>query len=268
MESKTIQSSENCALQRILIAVSLLGVLLFGGAYGLSFLHPPLIERAAREVVRIEIERRVGNKIDSLANSRLVGFAQREFKKTEIDIAMSQKAIRDEVPEKVANVVAAMLNVDCECRKRLVQNAQRAEAERLYSLTQVRERLGDLIESAYASVTHDLLREFRIFTASNALAFGLMGLIAVLRRRATLQLFLTAVVLIGAVALTGSLYLFNQNWLHTVVFGQYVGLAYSAYLVGVALMLADVGFNRARVTTMIVNAVLSALGSVASAVPC
>lgn len=255
-------------LQRILIALSLLGVLLFGGAYALSFLNPPLIERAAREVVRIEIERRVGEKIDSLSNSRLAGFAQRELRKTQVDIAMTEKSIRDKVPEQVANVIASMLNADCECRKRLVQNAQRAERERLYSLTQVRDRLGDLVESAYASVAHDLLREFRIFTASNAVAFGLLGVIAILRRRATLQLFLTAVVLIGAVAITGSLYLFNQSWLHTIMFGQYVGLAYVFYLAGVALLLADVSFNRARVTTRIVNGVLDLVGSAASAAPC
>jgi hypothetical protein len=255
-------------MQRSLIVLSLLGFLLFGGAFALSFLNPLVIERAAREVVRIEVERRVGEKIDSLSNSRVADLAQRALQNTEADIARTQRALRDEVPRKVANVVADMLNADCECRKRLVEYAQRAESERLSSLTQVRERLAGLIESTYASVASNLMREFRIFTASNAVAFALLALITLIRRKATLQLILPAVVLGGAVIVTGGLYLFNQNWLHTVVFGQYVGLAYVGYLAGVALLLADVVFNRARVTTRLVNLVLQSVGSVATAVPC
>lgn len=98
--------------------MSLLGVLLFGGAFALSLLNPPLIESAAREVVRIEIERRVGEKIDSLSNSHLAVLAQRLLRKTEGDIAITRQAIRDELPQKVAHVVAAMVNADCECRQR------------------------------------------------------------------------------------------------------------------------------------------------------
>jgi len=255
-------------MRRILVVVSLLGVLLFGGAFALSFLDPLLIEHAAREVVRIEVERRVGEKIDSLSNSRVAGLAQRALQNTEADIARTQRAIRDDVPRKVADVVANMLNADCECRKRLREYAQRAESDRLSSLTQVRERLVGLIESAYASVASSLVREFRIFTASNAVAFALLGFITLIRSGATLQLVLTAVVLIGAVMVTGSLYLFNQNWLHTIVFSQYVGLAYALYLVGVALLLADVALNRARVTTRLVNLALQAVGSAITAVPC
>jgi hypothetical protein len=56
--------------------------------------------------------------------------------------------------------------------------------------------------------------------------------------------------------------------LHTIVFGQYVGLAYALYLTVVALLLADVVLNRARVTTRLVNVALQAVGSVATAVPC
>jgi len=255
-------------MRSTLLALSLFGVLLFGGAFAVSLVDPLLIERAAREVVRIQIEREVGEKIDSLSNSRATGLAQRALQSTEADIARTQRAIRDEVPRKVAAVVADMLNADCECRKRLIEHAQRAESERLSSLTRVRERLVGLIESAYASVARSLLREFRIFTASNAAAFALLGVVTLVRGRAALQLLLPAFVLAGSVVVTGSLYLFNQNWLHTIVFSDYVGLAYAPYLAGVALWLADVLLNRARVTTRVVNTALEAVGSATTAMPC
>jgi len=252
----------------ILLALSLLGAAFFGGAFALSFADPLLIERAAREVVRIEVERRVGEKIDSLSNSRVAGFAQRALQNADADIARSQRAIREEVPRRVAKVVADMLNADCECRKRLAENMQKAQAEHLSSLTQAREKLAGLIESAYASVTRNLMREFRIFAASNAVAFALLGVVTLARRKAALQLLLPAIVLVGAVIVTGGLYLFNQNWLHTVVFGQYVGMGYALYLAGVALLLSDVVFNRARVTTRLLNLGLQAVGSVAVVAPC
>lgn len=183
-------------------------------------------------------------------------------------MAHAQESFRKDVPRRVANVVADMLNADCECRKRLVQYAQKSAAEQLSSFALVREKLVTLIETAYASVTQSLMREFRIFTASNALAFVLLGIVTLVRRRAGLQLALPAVVLVGAVVISGSLYLFGQNWLHTIVFAQYVGLAYCAYLAGVALLLADIFFNRARATTRIMQLVLDAIGSAATAVPC
>ncbi len=254
-------------MRPFILLLSLLGVALFGSVFALSFASPLLIERAAREIVRIEVERKVGEKMESLSNSRIAGLAQRALQKTGVDIEHAQRAIRDELPRKVANVVADMLNADCECRKRLVARVQKTEGEHLSSLTQARERLVSLAESAYASVTTDLLRELRIFSASNGVAFALLGVVTLLRSRATLQLLLPAVVLVGAVLITGGLYVFGQNWLHTIVFSDYAGLAYALYLGGVALLLADVVFNRARVTTRLVNVALDAVGATAAAVP-
>jgi hypothetical protein len=124
----------------------------------------------------------------------------------------------------------------------------------------VQERLVGLIEASYASVRHSLLREFRIFTATNALAFVLLGAVTLVRRRATLQLLLPALVLVGAVVVTGAIYVFGQDWLHTIVFGEYVGFGYTLYLAGVSALFADIVFNRARVTTRIVNAALQSGG--------
>jgi hypothetical protein len=251
-----------------LLILSLLGALLFGGTFALSFAEPVLIERAAREVVRIEVERRVGEKVDKLSNARITGLAQRALGRTDEEIARTLEAVRREVPRKVAEIVSGMLDADCECRKRLVEYARNSFTERLISLRQAREALSGLIESAYASVTNGLMRELRIFTASNAVAFALLGLITLIRRGAALQLLLPAVVMVGAVMVTGGLYLFNQDWLHAILFADYVGLAYPVYLACVALLLGDVVLNRARVTTPIVNMLLEAVGAAVRAVPC
>jgi hypothetical protein len=215
-------------VRKALLALSVLGFLVFGGIFILSFVDPLAIERAAHEVVRIEVERRVGAPIGTLSDSRIAELARKALRKTDRDIALTEQSIRARVPAKVAA----------------------------------------LVESAYASVRANLLRELRIFTASNAVAFALLAAVTWFRRGAALHLLLPAFVLVGAVAVTGSLYLFNQDWLHTIVFGDYVGLTYSAYLAAVALLLADVAFNRARVTTQILNVALHLIGSTAVVMSC
>jgi hypothetical protein len=255
-------------LRAALLLASIGGCLFFGIALLVSYMQPLLIEKAAREIIRIEVERRVGEKIDVLSNSRVLDLAQKALGKTDEEIAAARRAIANDVPRKVAEVVADMLNADCECRKRLVERAVKANEEQLSSLGQIRQKLSGLIESSYATVTHHLMREFRIFSAANAAAFALLGLVTYFRRAAALQLILPAVVLLGAAAITGALYLFNQNWLHTIVYGDYVGLAYIAYLAAVALALTDVIFNQARVTTRLLNLALDAVGSAATVSPC
>ena len=103
-----------------------------------------------------------------------------------------------------------------------------------------------------AEVVRALLREFRIFTAANALIFLLLGATTYWRRTAGLQLLLPAVVLVGSATLVGAFYLFAQDWLHTILFSDYVGLGYFAYVGMEAVCLADIVFNRARVTTEVV----------------
>jgi hypothetical protein len=255
-------------MRATVLVLSFLGALVFGGALVLSWANPLLVERAAREALRIEVERRVGERIDELSDSRIADFGQRALRKAGLEVEETQDQIRARLPQKVAEIVGYMLDADCACRLSLVHRTEAIWQERLVSQLSLKERLERLVETSYANVRAQLLREFRIFTGSNALAFILLGAITLARPKASLQLLLPALVLVGAVAVTGSFYLFGQDWLHTIVFGDYVGWAYALYLAGVASLLADIAFNRARVSTQIVNLALNAVGSVVQAVPC
>lgn len=251
-----------------ILLVACLGAVLFGSAFAISFLNPLLIERAAREIVRIEVERRVGEKVEALSNTKIVALAQRALGRTDAEIETARREIAESVPQKVADSIARMLDANCECRKRLAEHLTQANETRVSSLDQIRRHLATLIESSYASVTHNLLREFRIFTASNAVVFALLAVVTLVRPRAALQLALPALVLLGAACLTGGFYLFAQDWLHTILYSDYVGLAYVGYLGAIALSLADAAFNRARILTAMVNFLLNVVGSTVSAVPC
>jgi hypothetical protein len=246
-------------LRRLLLVVAGLGCVLFAGLITVSLVEPIWIERAAREVLRLEVERRVGERIDKLSDARVVQLAQKALGRTDAEIAVRQKALRAEVPQRVANAMADLLKADCECRKRMVEGAVKHEEGVLGSLEQAREQLSRRIESAYGEVSRQLLRELRIFAAANALAFALLALITLKRSATTLQLLMPALAVMAAAALTAAVYLFSQNWLQTIIFGSYVGWAYLAWY-GLALAwLADLLCNRARVTVVLLRG-LSSVG--------
>ncbi len=252
-----------------LLLLSLAGGSLFAAAFAATYLAPGLVERGAREIIRIEVQRRVGEKLDDLSASRTVILAQKALGKTDAEIAAARRDIQAQVPRKVADVIADMARADCPCRQRLREALKRGADERLSSLSQLRERLSAFVESAYAGVAHKLLREARIFTGANAAVFFLLAGVTHRRRAAAPQLALPALVLVGAAACTGYLYLFKQDWLHTMLFDQYLGWAYAGYLLLAVALLSDVALNRARVCTRLVNGALQVVGSASIVVaPC
>jgi hypothetical protein len=122
-----------------------------------------------------------------------------------------------------------------------------------------------LVRAAAPRMTRGLIREVRIFSGANALVFLALGLMACFWTRAGRQLLVPASILLGAALLVGCTYVFNQDWLKTILLGDYVGLWYFSYL-GLALaFMLDVVFNGARASLLLVEAAISAVGAVFSA---
>ena len=234
------------SMRTVVGIISIVGALVFGSAFVLSYINPAFVESIAREVVRMEVEHRVGERLNSLEGRK----------------------IAEGVPRKVAEIATEMRNPDCPCRQAIERTVVGIFEDRTLELSRLNERLALLVRTKYMEVAGALTREFRIFSGANALVFALLGITVLNRKRAQLQLALPAVVLVGAAGLVGYLYVFNQNWLHSVLFGEYVGLAYFGYLTLAVALLCDIVFNRARVTTKFVNAALQVAGSAIQAVPC
>jgi hypothetical protein len=255
-------------VRRGLLYFAFAGCIAFATLWLVAWLQPLLIERFAREALRTEITARTGERIDALTDARITGLALKALRRNDAEIARTRQALREGTPEQVDLFIAAILRADCPCRARLKETALGLTAAHLERLTDAKERLEALVASSYAQARSLLLRDIRIFAGTNALAFAILALVVWFRRQAGLQSLLPAVVLGGSVAIAGSAYLFNQDWLHTLLFSDYVGYGYSAWMLALVALLADIVFNHARVTTELVNAAGSALGYAIHAVPC
>ncbi len=252
----------------LLLALGVIGALIFGAAFVTSILNPGYVEEVAKEIIRRQVEKKVHEKVESLDAKFLSNKAGNLIKGHSEEIAAVKRQLIEKVPERIATIIAEMRNLDCECRRKIEKDIHAGFEWQIVKAAQAQERLTMLIRTKYMETAEKPTREFRIFTGTNALVFTLLALAAFIKRRAGLHLLPPAFVLVLAASICAYLYLFNQNWLHTIVFGDYVGFAYVGYMTFVFAFLCDILFNRARVTTQLLNATFNIIGSSLHVVPC
>jgi hypothetical protein len=255
-------------IRRIALALGIVGCVFFASAFLVSVIDPGFVEQVAKNIIRYEVEKTVQEKIDAIDAHFLARKAEVFAKGYADDIARTKRLLIQRLPARIAEVIAEMQDLDCECRKTIETRLRQGFEWRIASASAAWERLTLLIRSRYMETARQITREFRIFTGTNALVFALLVFAAFARRQAGLHLLPAAFVLLAAASITACLYLFNQNWLHTLVFNEFAGWAYLGYLGAVFALLCDIIFNHARVTAEILNSILNAAGSTIQVFPC
>lgn len=255
-------------MKYVLRSTGLVGLLLFASAFAATFVSPIHYERAAKTFIQSQVEGRVRDGFGELRQPGLAQAAGVLSVRYRDDIARLQQQLQTQLPERVAAVVAKMLDADCECRERLAVGIRHAARTRIDWLKNAQPQLTALIQGKYVEVVEALLRDLRIFTGSNALVFVLLVVASCLRPQAITQLWLPLSLLLAATLASTYVYLFRQNWFFTIIHNDYVGYGYSVYLLLVFLLLCDVVFNHARVTTEALNQLLRLLGHAGTLTPC
>lgn len=255
-------------IRRFALVLGALGCVFFSLAFAASFASPGFVEQAAKQAIRHEVEKRVREKVDALDEGFLLRQAQVLARGHAERIGQARRALAQQLPERLSQVIAEMQNLDCECRRKVEAGIRSGLEGEITGASAARERLTVLIRAKYMETARQVVREFRIFTGTNALVFALLLAAVLAKPKAGLHLLPAAGVLLAAALVTGYLYLFNQDWLHTLVFSDYVGLGYLGYLAGAFALLGDVVLNRARVTAWVLGRVLEAVGSAVEVVPC
>ena len=237
-------------IRKFIIWFSIAGASFFALAFTLSFTSPTLLESAAKTIIHHELERRVTAKLEAIWDSRVGKSLGRMLPSHADEIEKMKKEIEAMVP----SVIAQMSDPACECRKHIDSHIAHLDLKSL-PISNIIERAKVLIQAKYMEVVRALTEEFRIFTFANAVVFALLGLIALIFRDAGKQLILPTIILIGAAIVVGFFYIFGQNWIHTIIFSDYVGVGYFSYLGWVVAFLIDIAYNRGRVSIHILNAV-------------
>jgi hypothetical protein len=259
----------------ILRIIGLLGVVVFVPFFIFTFADPQLVEKSGRSFVEWKLRSETDQKIDSIRLPEpgrlesILGSKARELRaKTEVKLETLKQQLKDDVPAILAAEIAKLRNLDCECRKKWEQTISMFMKSRLVSLEAARSKLIDFSHAKYMEIVKQLTMDVRIFLGANSLVFVLLLLSSSFKPQAVKHLFLPGGLLLLSTLICSYFYLFEQNWFYTIIYNDYTGFAYIGYLLLVFAVLCDIAFNKARVTTEIINGFLQAIGQTASLVPC
>lgn len=248
------------------------GVLLFGTFLYFTYSLPQAVEDYAKDFLRAKVEEKTGAAIDALQlntpDNALGRIAGRMLKQKEAELERIRQDLRNRMHEKIAQVIGEMSDLSCECRRKIAARLEAGYRAGLAALESERDRLQEFMQFKYMEISTELKQDIRIFLTSNLLIFLLLLVTSFLRPGAIAHLFLPGMLLFISTAVCSWFYLFEQNWLLTIIYGDYTGLALLAYIAVVFLFLCDIVFNRGRITREIINAILQAIGSALQVAPC
>jgi hypothetical protein len=263
----------NPSIQKLILRVAgTTGFALFAAFFLLTVSTPQWVEDFARNFITAEVRGRIDTAVAAAglptASGALAEVAQELHRRNEEELAGLRRQLAKRSHEQLATALAEVRDPSCECRRAIAAALEANSLGRISALLADNTRLRGFIHGTYMSTVSELKRDIRIFAASNALCFLALLSISFARPRAMRHLFVPGLLLTSAALLCAGLYVFEQDWLLTIIHGSYLGFAYAGYLGIVFLSFCDIVLNRGQVTTTIFNLVAEAVGSAASLVPC
>lgn len=249
-----------------------IGVLIFGALLFFTYWTPGFVEEIGKDFIKNQIKDATNKKIENfksdINDSKWTPLAEKLYRQHQKEIIMVKDQLRNKAHDQLAEVMVEMSDLNCECRNKYAKMYRKGFEFRLASLQMANEKLQDFMKMKYMEVARELKRDVRIFAASNILVYLLLLLVSFLKPKANSHLIVPGVLLAAATIICSYLYIFQQNWLLTIIYNDYLGFAYLGYVAVVFLFLSDIVLNRAVMTTRIINGILNTIGSAASVSPC
>jgi hypothetical protein len=249
-------------------SIGVFGVLLFGLLVSMTFISPEAIESSAKGFVKYQIEKEVREKHQIVTQSNVANKALDIAGRLGFEKAKIQGDLDSKLPEKIANLIASMCGYDCEKKKVLAASITSGYLQRIKSIEFAQSTLGDIVKGKYIEIVGSLKVDLRIFLGTNFVMFLILLTVSFTKPKAISHLFLPGILLLVATIISSSIYIFGQDWFYTLLYNDYMGFGYLAYITMIFGVLVDIVFNRARVTTEILNGIANAIGSAFSVVPC
>ena len=255
-------------MKSILRIFGVIGVLVFGFLVSITFLSPQTVEHSAKGFVQYQIEQELRAKHQSLVQSGAANKALNIARKLGVESDRIQKSLDDDLPAKIASVIASMCGYDCERKKSVARSVTKGYLDRIKSIEVAQKTLGDIIKGKYVEIIGNLKRDICIFLSVNLSIFLIVLLVSFLKPQATPHLFMPGILLLLSTVISTTIYVFGQDWFYTILYNDYMGFGYLLYVALIFSALMDIVFNKASVTTEIINGIADALGSTFSVLPC
>ncbi len=248
--------------------IGMFGILLFGVLFSITFSSPEIIEKSAKGFVKYQIEKDVREKQKLISQSSVANKALSITKNLGIESEKIQKNLDNNLPERIANVIASMCDYNCERKNALALSITSGYLDRLKNINIAQDTLGNIIKEKYIEIVANLKFDLRVFFGTNFSMFLFLLILSFAKPKAIAHLFLPGLILLLATILSSSIYIFGQDWFYTILYNDYMGFGYLTYVAVIFGVLIDIALNKARVTTEVINGITNAVGSAFSVLPC
>lgn len=248
--------------------IATFGIVFFGAIFSLTFLSPEKIETSAKSFVKNQIIKEVRSVRQFIKESSAAEVALNIASKLGLEKQQIQMDLNNNLPEKIANIIASMCSYECEKKKNLAKSITSSYLDRIKNIQIAENTLGNIVKGKYLEIVGNLKRDLRIFLGSNLIMFLALLAISFLKPEAVKHLFLPCLLLVVATIISSGIYLFGQDWFYTILYNDYMGFGYLLYIAIIFGFLIDITFNKAKVTTEIINGIANAMGSAFSVLPC
>jgi len=263
-------------LKRVLLrSFGLAGVFLFLPLFLFTFSDPQFIEKSGKAFIEWKLIKEANKKIDStqLPQSKKIeklfgNKVKKLHQETEKKLEVFKKQLKDDVPKIIMTQIAKMSDISCECRAKWEERLHSSLKFNIVSIEKAKEKLAYFAQAKYMKIVEKLTLDVRVFLGANVLIFLFLLLASFLKPKATEHLFLPSILMLISTVICSYFYLFEQNWFYTIVYNSYTGFGYVAYLTIVFTILCDIVFNKARITTEIINQLLNVVSSAFRVTPC
>jgi len=255
-------------MSNFLKIIGLIGIILFGCLFAITYTSSDALENSAKSFVSHQIEKEIRNTNTLIKNSNTGKNAAAIAEQLGIETKNIEYKLDSDLPQKIANIIASMCGYDCERSKAIAKEISGSYLERLKSITVAQDTLGNIVKGKYIKIIENLKFDLRIFLGSNFSMFLILLIISFLKPKAIQHLFLPGILLLVSTLISSCIYIFGQDWFYTILYNDYMGFAYLAYIVVIFGLLIDISLNHGRITTEILNGILDAVGSALSVVTC
>ncbi len=247
--------------------VSYGGCLLFAACLIATLWRPQWVESAAASFIQQQIRGEMASLIeDPTGHSPTAAYVVlRESLLTEGSELAAQ--MRRKLIDGLVELTARLCKLDCAAKTGLKAWLGNAVTLRVERLNVVAATAREAAQRRYDEMVDRLLGDLRIFSATNLVAFLLLALAFRVAQGRASQVLLPAALLLPATLVAIGLYLFGQNWFYTLIYDDYVGNGYLAYIGITYLFLFDVCFLHGTITELVIQAISAVIKALSHCIP-
>lgn len=234
----------------IIKPMSALGMMVFAMLFGLTVWVPNLAENKAKEFIKKKILEATDRKIDHLEEQYNSATSHKRadklIKKDHSVPNQLKQQLKKKTHAKIADVIREIADLDSKSRDDFAKGLEIITKSRIVTEDQYLHQIEHFMKRKYEELAIALVRDLRVLSVSNFLVFLIIFWNSLVSPNSNKNnLAYPTALFIGSAILLFFIYIFEQDWFYTMIFNDYGGLAYMAYLFIIFSILMGIILNKA-----------------------